>query len=256
MELLDSEGETMAEFKVGDKVRNAVFGVGTVVYGPYTSASHTDVYLAEYAGGTHRAVMGKHLTLIPKVDPTDPRREVVAKALFNDVRATDAIDWEELSGPGKDRHRHSADAILAALDAMETPEEPLAAGDKIRILAEGHQGAKVYVGDVLTVKSVHGTWFRTNAPRMGTPGCVWSFEMQSEGTGWERTTGDTETIDGVSYDLNARYKDNAGDVWARQADGLWMVDQWEDGSPATDNISYRDMSLERVVTTYGPLTRV
>ncbi|MFD0650182.1 phiSA1p31-related protein [Streptomyces malaysiensis subsp. malaysiensis] len=76
-------------------------------------------------------------------------------------------------------------------------------------------------------------------------------------------TGDTETIDGVTYDLNARYEDRAGDIWARQDDGLWWVDQWSSGRmatidthPDTDNESYRDYTLVNVVDTFGPLTRI
>ncbi|MEW1551394.1 phiSA1p31-related protein [Streptomyces tsukubensis] len=65
---------------------------------------------------------------------------------------------------------------------------------------------------------------------------------------------DTVEYDGRTYDLTARYKDSDGDVWRfrRRLGGgteghlaRWRADTWDGAS-----------SLEFVVQTFGPLTRV
>lgn len=64
---------------------------------------------------------------------------------------------------------------------------PLKAGGRIRILQDSLQYANVRVGDILTVRSVSGVRFTTDAPRAsGTH--RWSFRADREGTGFERVT--------------------------------------------------------------------
>lgn len=136
----------------------------------------------------------------------------------------------------------------------ETSAEPrpLAIGDKIRILVDDHQGARVLAGDVLTVNSVHGDKFSTNAPR-STFSLRWNFYLHTEGTGWERVTGDTETVDGVVYDLSAEYRDRDGDVWRfdRRPNGAV---RGEYGLPRS--IDNHSAPLRDVVRDYGPLTKI
>jgi hypothetical protein len=54
-------------------------------------------------------------------------------------------------------------------------------GDKIRILEDGHNCAAVEYGDVLVVLNVYPDCFKTER---------WWFELEDEGTGWERYEGD------------------------------------------------------------------
>ncbi|MFD0650183.1 hypothetical protein ACFQ2Y_17785 [Streptomyces malaysiensis subsp. malaysiensis] len=116
MELPDSEGETMAEFKVGDKVRVLSGGEGEITYGPVNSTfDRYTLFVVKQDGDKERAYQ------VSDLDPivTDPRREVVARALATATvghRAVIAADIEAEYG--------RADAILAALNAMEAPAEP------------------------------------------------------------------------------------------------------------------------------------
>lgn len=191
----------MADFKVGDKVTwsHKAGEEFTVQFGPFDEKGLLyDHYLISDSEGQHRSVSVNH---IAHAALADPRREVVARALYADVYGGDPDAGSSWRGTRED-YLHAAGVAITALDAHE-------------------------------------------------------------GTGWERVTGDTEVIDGVTYELAARYRDHAGDVWARQSDGLWWVDEWENGMKATidvdyttDNEYFRDYPLANVVTQYGPLTKL
>jgi hypothetical protein len=63
---------------------------------------------------------------------------------------------------------------------------PVEVGDKIRILRNNLQSARVEKGDTLTVvgHAVPGV-IVTNAPRAALKGTTWWFSASLEGDGWE-----------------------------------------------------------------------
>jgi len=84
---------------------------------------------------------------------------------------------------------HLYDAMWEAKIAADNSiPGPLKAGDRVRILEDGHQRANVRVGDILTVGAVYGERFVTNAPNPWWPAdnATWGFVITDEGIGWER----------------------------------------------------------------------
>ena len=66
----------------------------------------------------------------------------------------------------------------------------LKVGDKIRILEDGHNYARVLEGDVLEVVDVDDSGFKTEAPRLKYITGMWGFDFESEFTGWEKVEGE------------------------------------------------------------------
>jgi len=63
----------------------------------------------------------------------------------------------------------------------------LKVGDKIRILEDRHEGARVFKGDVLEVTEiVNKSTFATDAPRLERIEGDWWFGFDAEGIGWEK----------------------------------------------------------------------
>lgn len=62
----------------------------------------------------------------------------------------------------------------------------LEVGDKIRILVDWHNGARVFAGDVLEVTRAEEWYFQTEAPRIETFKTNWDFNYDDEFSGWER----------------------------------------------------------------------
>ncbi|MEU0952836.1 hypothetical protein ABZ353_10910 [Streptomyces niveus] len=61
----------------------------------------------------------------------------------------------------------------------------LEVGDKIQILEDLHNSARVFVGDVLEVTRVYPDFFMTNSPRLRYD-VGWDFNFEDEGAGWEK----------------------------------------------------------------------
>jgi len=68
----------------------------------------------------------------------------------------------------------------------------LKVGDKIRILENGHNAARVFEGDVLEVTAIHEDrgFFETEAPRLEYTEGTWWFHFEDESTGWEKVEED------------------------------------------------------------------
>jgi hypothetical protein len=62
----------------------------------------------------------------------------------------------------------------------------LKVGDKILILEDHHNMARVFVGDILEVTKAEEWYFQTEAPRIESFTTNWDFNYEGEGTGWER----------------------------------------------------------------------
>lgn len=240
----------MNELKVGDKVTHDDHGDGEIEYGPYNTLFEETAYLVAFAGARHSTVFAEHLTLRTafKVGDgalfEDGHTEVVGGPFVD----SDGTEWFVHTQRGN--HRMSP---TRALSLLPSPA-PLAVGDKIRILEDGHAWAGVKFGDILKVTRGPGDseLFRTDAPGEPSREC-WSFRIEAEGTGWERVTEDTETVDGVTYILGAVYRDCNGDFWefTRRHDGR-VPGRWYDNN-GDGGYSW---SLAAAVSEFGPLTRV
>ncbi|MFC9620252.1 hypothetical protein ACFTXM_09710 [Streptomyces sp. NPDC056930] len=149
----------------------------TIISGPHPTHG-AERWLIQKADKTVSLVKAAELS------PVLSRRYAVAVAIYE---GTTGRRWETSS------HAHQgffrlADKVLAALEAVDADAKtrPLAAGDRIRITRSGLEFASVSVGDELTVQSVSGAYFKTNAPRGDYVGSQWAFALSNEGNGWER----------------------------------------------------------------------
>ncbi|KQX43508.1 hypothetical protein ASD97_25890 [Streptomyces sp. Root63] len=61
----------------------------------------------------------------------------------------------------------------------------LKVGDKILILEDHHNCARVFEGDILEVQAAFDWGFQTDTPRLKYP-MSWDFAYEEEGTGWEK----------------------------------------------------------------------
>jgi hypothetical protein len=61
----------------------------------------------------------------------------------------------------------------------------LEVGDRIQILEDRHNSARVISGDILEVTTVYKDSFMTNSPRLKYE-VGWVFSYEDEGTGWEK----------------------------------------------------------------------
>ncbi|GAA1064711.1 phiSA1p31-related protein [Streptomyces asiaticus] len=232
-------------FKVGDKVQHDD-KTATVAGGPHMGYSKW--YVVEDADGKEYPVGADRLTLVP----TDPRRDVVARAIYDHryPLRTDGDQEHRLSV-----FRGDADAILAALDAMEAPAEeprPLVVGDMVRITRENDPeyespGARTgRIGPLVAVyPGDHDYPYTVNVSGYG--------DCMSHSV--ERVTdADVEVIDGVTYDLGAKYKDQDGDVWRlRRVSGVVRATMNIDETEFPDEDS---RTLAHAIEAYGPLTRI
>ncbi|MFE3409432.1 hypothetical protein ACFXMT_14180 [Streptomyces mirabilis] len=148
----------------------------TIISGPHQSTG-ADRYLIRKAdGNVSLAPVGMLTALLS-------RRETVARIMYS--RANSRA-WESTSEPVRRSYLRTADEILTALDELPDDAVPLAAGDMVRILRNGQDGARVTKGDVLTVRSVESTSFTTNDIRGLSLLGKWVFQLAAEGVGWER----------------------------------------------------------------------
>lgn len=240
-------------FKAGDKVTHGDSGRSAEVkFGPFASSFGADRYMVQFDGSDYlMQVIGSNLTLRPAFQVGD---KVTVEGADTTIAAGPFVDddgsvtYVAKSDYG-DHELYSAD-VIKPVPAVA----PLKPGDKIRILKGDLQRANVSAGDVLTVQTVdYDGNITTNAPR-GLPD-YWYFGRSHEGTGWERVTTDTETYDGVTYDLSARYRDEDGDYWTFK-----RIDGTVRGNCAGTNraveVSEYSEPLSSAVRNFGPLMRV
>lgn len=172
-------------FKVNQQVKYRGMEMpATVLSGPHASPG-ADRYLIRKADGNVSLVNAKDLAAI------DDRQERVAATLYGVMGGMRS--WETVYPSVRALYLRAANEVLTELgkanevlpELGKAKDRPLAVGDRIRILRHGLEFATVSVGDILTVECVDIGRFRTNAP--GRPSITrWTFNLSSEGTGWER----------------------------------------------------------------------
>jgi len=234
-------------FKVGDKVTHEAHGDGEVKYGPFSSfyLSSGDCYLVEFAERGHATCSSPRLTPRPAFKVGDR----ATWGVFHEVTVTAGpfhtafgTTWYVVVTDKGTEKAESDDLSLVAEPA------PLKVGDKIRILADSVHGTSIKHGEMLKVARA-----RPDSDGYFVAG-GWFLPLSAEGTSWERVQEDTETINGVTYVMGARYKDRQGDFWefSRQDDG-GVTGKWcySNGDPGESG-----WSLESAVENFSPLTRV
>ncbi|OKI19282.1 phiSA1p31-related protein [Streptomyces sp. CB03911] len=250
-------------FKVGDKVESVTFGKGTVALGPFQgvfslSATRYAVELTEGESAGRIAMMDEH-TL--KAVPTT--FEIGARVVHQ--HTGDAVSTVA-AGPFREHHSSRVWYVLENLDGSHQASDPkylsaapepapdvVSVGDRVRILEA--RFAESVIGKLGTVTRVDCT-FRQLA------GDLHPFEVKVDGGGTpyvkrvERITDEparTFVYDGVTYDLDATYEDEDGDLWRWHTDPVH-----EDGSPRAgmNGNAPRHNSLRTVVANYGPLTKI
>lgn len=160
-----------AAFKADQKVKyDGMSMPATIISGPHATHGE-DRWLIRKADNKVSLVKQSALSVFAD------RREIVAEAIFKRLVGG---RWAVASAITRSRYLSAAGDVLAALDT-----QPLAVGDKVRILKSGLEHASVSAGDVLAVTRVSDKTFRTEAPGFSS-GAGWEFSYSGHGTGWER----------------------------------------------------------------------
>lgn len=169
------------------KAEQKVFYTGmrmpaTIVSGPYPASGGAQRWLITKADGNVTLARETQLSAV------QTRRDIVAER-YHVARHGRPMTTTTAGSIARSSAYIFADGLLAALDADAgaAKSRPLAVGDQVRILTHRHNGARVSVGDILTVGKLwtDGERFETDAPRATYP-ATWTFRLVSEGTGWER----------------------------------------------------------------------
>lgn len=247
-------------FEVGQRVKHGVHGEMEITYGPFEGSFSRVVYLARKDGETkERVTAPQTLSAIPeppkfavgdKVRGTYARTPYIIEAgpFFNGD-----YEWYAV----KDEKGNVSNGGALALEAVET--EPVKVGDRVRVVKDDpNSRTGQYVGMVGTLKMVQET--SAYLPYLVEFGNGSGIHGDKVNGRWnvaevERVDDDRNTviIDGTSYDLTAKYRDNEGDVWTfeRLPNGDVRGDYGDDAE-VTEYSSF----MESIVRNYGPLTRV
>ncbi|MFJ5103209.1 phiSA1p31-related protein [Streptomyces sp. NPDC088554] len=245
----------MAEFKVGDKVEHPTGGTCTVRYGPYRTRWNPDLYLLEMADGTHF-----------DADDLEVSAPLPAFAVGDKAKmAGETEPVEIIGGPYKNRYRvwfavkaevGDATASEGDLTALPAPD-PIKAGDRVRVTDD--DGAHQFVGRIGRVVKLNSDASRL--PYRVQFGDGRGFHGEENGH-WncvavERVT-DTYEYDGVTYDVDAQYRDSDGDVWffKRMPDGAVRGEYRASTSTYEPHIDNFSETLETAAIMHGPLLKV
>lgn len=237
-------------FKVGDKVTHNNFGEGVITYGPYVSAgTNSPCYmLKSTTDQAERNVSEGNLKPVPAFAVGD--KVIASRFSFVDL-------YTILAGPYQDAHGGEDFYVLERPDGKHLTARPgwlkpapapvsptYKPGDRIRVLKDGADSARVRKGDVFTVASADGASVVTTIPVGNRYGWHFSFGSVEKVTDVPAT----HTHAGVTYDLSAKYRDVEGDVWS-------FTGNLRHGVPEMEYHSQRE-TITYVVNTWGPLKRV
>lgn len=240
----------MTVFNIGDEVTALDDRTATITYGPFRSTFDRDeMYVAKDGAGRERAYKTTDLK---------------AKPAF---KVGDTVEYEYgsggklVAGPFKSGYHDQAIWVVEKADGTHMtptqnsltkvePADAIKVGDRVRVLKDNANCADVKAGDVFTVAGLE-THLSPGVRTTEVPGRAggWFFSM----TAVEKVTepaANTYTHDGMTYDLDAQYRDKDGDVW------FFDGQTHRDGSPviACDGCGFD--SIDEAVCYYGPLTKI
>lgn len=248
----------MTEFKVGDEVTlNTRAGArATVEYGPYGAARET--YLVKLLEGEDEGDIFPSLAYIMKPAPkfavgdkvtsTSDFRGAVCELVAGPFKSIFGHTFWVVEGPGG-THSGPHESTLTKVTARE-----IKVGDRVRVVRA--KWASERHGKVGTVVSVTETWTPRND-------VVHPFKVKfSDGDSINAaevelvdeasaTNSNTHTVNGVAYDLTARYRDKDGDRWRFKRFGSKVTGSHPDDEPEEDS-----WTLEYIVHRWAPLTRI
>ncbi|MFC8583198.1 phiSA1p31-related protein [Streptomyces sp. NPDC057217] len=247
----------MTEFKVGDKVRHTSYGNVEITYGPYTGEYGDARFVVRRENGRESVAVPERMTPLPKF------------AVGDTVEYEYGEGGKLIAGPFRSNYHETPwwvvetanGAHMAPTENSLTKAEPareIKVGDRVRVVKDDEwtqTGEFVgRLGRVLEIREdgrslpfrvklddPSGTW---------DDGAWWCTEVELV----DEAPADTETVNGVVYDLGARYRDKEGDVWGLgRFDGMARGTCDDDGNADIDEGS---SPLSYIVDRWGPLTRV
>ncbi|MFI9123847.1 phiSA1p31-related protein [Streptomyces bikiniensis] len=238
--------------KVGDKVSYEGFGTVELTYGPFVGTFGDEQFLVRRTDGREIPVPSDELTPLPKFAVGD--KVTTGRAEFT-VEAGPFQGYGEWYAIRQEDGKVVSSAGLGAFTKVE-PAREIKVGDRVRVTDDDGGGGHRFNGRVGTVVGLHGP--HSDLPYKVKFGNGRGFHGDLNGT-WNcravellDSPAGTETVDGVVYDLNARYSDNDGDVWKFKK----FPDGEVRGTYGRREVHDYDEKLKNVVRSYGPLTRV
>lgn len=237
----------MTQFKVGDKVRHSIRGEMEITYGPYDIGK----YIARNSEGTESSVLGGYLTVMPAFTAGDKAKmhgesdpvEIVAGPFRNRY-----MKWYVVrAGVGETT---AAEGNLTAI-----PDDAIKVGDRVRVTDDDGGGSFRFTGRIGIVKRMNVGDFLPYLIEFGDGrgghGAVngrWNCKAVERVTDAES---DSHTVDGITYDLTAQYRDRDGDTWTlKRVDGTVRASMG--GSPVTVD----SHSLSYIARNYSPLVKI
>lgn len=248
---------TEQTFKVGDKVRHETYGRGIVTYGPTDGPFGRDRVVIRFDG------RAREMTVDPRSLTASATFEVGEKVQGRYSAVPLTIEAGPFTYSGTEWYAvRLADGDVSNMTAgylSPAPADvPIKVGDRVRVLDDDPAFRPGdYIGKVGTVN-------RLNSPTSRLPYSVRFDDGQGLATRtWnvksvERVSaGDTETIDGIAYDVTAKYKDRDGDTWSfKRIDGTVRGEYSSAGDDRSDYVTQYSDTLSYAVREFGPLRRV
>jgi hypothetical protein len=244
---------TEQTFKVGDKVEHNGRRKGVLTYGPFQSVSLSgEAFLLKEEDGRERTVRASFLTALPSFavgDKIEHRTFGAGAIAFGPFKHSNGPDHYLIVDEDGTHALSGPDALTVAQTS-----EPVKVGDKVRVLRDNAEFARVSAGDVFTVvELVSGGQIAVDAPLRRDGGNRWYFNLESVEKVDESAT--TYAYDGVTYDLTATYHDQDGDAWKlrRDPDNSSRIQAQMTPILASGWSGY---SLSSAIGCYGPLRKI
>ncbi|WP_030962641.1 phiSA1p31-related protein [Streptomyces sp. NRRL S-378] len=239
-------------FKVGDSVRHESRGRAEVTYGPYENTFGQTCVVVRLENGRESGVSVGALTAEPKF------------AIGDEVKYEYGGGGTLVAGPFKSGHHDAAIWVVEksdgthmvptenSLSRVEVKAREIKVGDRVRVVratyasrCHGRTGVVTAVGLDWRAEDGDAHQFRVELDDG-------DYLYAAEVALLDEAPASTFEHDGVTYDLDAEYRDKDGDTWRFVAikgvprggmNGRRDIDEYSD-------------SLMSVVDDYGPLTKI
>jgi len=125
-------------FKVGDKVKHEIHGVGTVVYGPYTGRlSDKPLHLVEFSDGRSGGYSEQNLTALPAFAVNDrvtvevfgPDPLTVAAGPFQSAERSSLYVLRD----GNGNHLTTTERYMSPAESQSFEDQTFAEGDRVMV---------------------------------------------------------------------------------------------------------------------------
>jgi hypothetical protein len=243
---------TEQTFKVGDKVEHNGRRKGVLTYGPFQSVSLSgEAFLLKEEDGRERTVRASFLTALPSFavgDKIEHRTFGAGAIAFGPFKHSNGPDHYLIVDEDGTHALSGPDALTVAQTS-----EPVKVGDKVRVLRDNAEFARVSAGDVFTVVELTGGRIAVDAPLRTDGGNRWYFDPESLEKVDQSAT--THVYNGITYDLTATYRDRDGDHWKLRRDPANSTRVQAQMPPILES-GWSGYDLATAVRTYGPLRKI